>query len=170
MWDFIVKYWVEVALGIVVAGGSYFIKRLWTLFKNEKANKLVQAHSELITEIKLMLEDTTTAINSSISLNDENLQKQINTIQKEMTVLEQDQQIMKAGMLCLQGDYFKKKCQRYLEPDHYITEEEYIHLCAEHDVYKSLGGNSNGDRLFGLCQEKVKNALCLPPHEKDENQ
>ena len=43
-------------------------------------------------------------------------------------------------MLCLQGDYFKKKCSRYLEEDHKITEEEYLHLCSEHDVYKMLGG------------------------------
>lgn len=36
MWDFIVKYWVEFAFGLMVAGGGYFVKRYFML---EKLNR-----------------------------------------------------------------------------------------------------------------------------------
>lgn len=158
MIDFIVKYWVEFAFGLVVAGGSYVVKRLWTMLKKERESKQLQVHNDLISDMKVIINDA------------------IGPVQNELTVLresvekgDKEQELMKAGMLCLQGDYFKKKCKRYLENDHNITEEEYLHLCQEHDVYKSLGGNSNGDRLFALCQEKVKNTMCQPPqHQEDQ--
>jgi len=36
LWDFIVKYWVEFAFGLMVAGGGYFVKRYFML---EKLNR-----------------------------------------------------------------------------------------------------------------------------------
>ena len=162
MIEWIIKYWAEVAFGLVVTGAGICIKKIWSMYKKEKAGREDKIHAALVADFKKMLNETTTTITTTVNENDHNLQNQIDQIT-------QDQNLLKNGMLCLQGDYFKKKCSRYLEEDHKITEEEYLHLCSEHDVYKMLGGNSNGDRLFKLCEDKVKKTLC-EPHEDKEGQ
>lgn len=160
MIEWIIKYWVEVAFGLVVAGASICIKKIWSMYKKEKSGRENKIHAALIADFKEMLNETASTITTAVNENDQHLQSQIDQIT-------QDQDLLKNGMLCLQGDYFKKKCSRYLGEDHKITEDEYLHLCNEYDTYKSLGGNNNGDRLFGLCEDKVKKSLCEPREDKE---
>ena len=37
--------------------------------------------------------------------------------------------------------------------------EEFERIQADHDVYNSLGGNHDGDSLFGLVEHKYKNKI-----------
>lgn len=39
MWDFIIKYWMEFAFGLVIAIFSFFFKRTMTLYKKEQKNE-----------------------------------------------------------------------------------------------------------------------------------
>lgn len=155
MIEWIIKYWVEVAFGLVAAGAGICIKKIWSMYKKEKSGRENKIHTALVEDFKKMLSETASEITAAVNKNDKHLQDQINKITK-------DQATLKNGMLCLQGDYFKKKCRRYLELEHKITDDEYLHLCNEYDTYKMLGGNSNGDRLFKLCEDKVKKAICEP--------
>lgn len=160
MIEWIIKYWVEVAFGLVVAGASICIKKIWSMYKKEKSGRENKIHTALMADFKKMLNETTSTITATVNENDRHLQNQIDQ-------MVQDQNLLKGGMLCLQGDYFKKKCSRYLDASHKITEDEYLHLCNEYDTYKMLGGNSNGDRLFGLCEDKVKKAVCEPTRNEE---
>lgn len=160
MIEWIIKYWVEVAFGLVVAGASICIKKIWSMYKKEKAGRETRVHESLVADFKKLLSETTLEITTTVNNNNLHLQDQIDKITK-------DQGTLKNGMLCLQGDYFKKKCKRYLDASHKITEDEYLHLCNEYDTYKTLGGNSNGDRLFGLCEDKVKKAVCEPTRNEE---
>ncbi len=54
---------------------------------------------------------------------------------------------------------FKDKCRKLLKEDHVITLDEWEEVDAEHNIYNALGGNHNGDYLYQLVSEKVKNTL-----------
>lgn len=63
---------------------------------------------------------------------------------------------MRAGLLSMQGEHFKKKCQELLDSEHKISVEELTNITRDHDAYKGLGGNHEGDLLFKLVLEKAK--------------
>ena len=63
---------------------------------------------------------------------------------------------MRAGLLSMQGAYFKKKCHKLLEPGHEINVEELENITKDHEAYKGLDGNHEGDMLFNLVLEKAK--------------
>lgn len=62
--------------------------------------------------------------------------------------------VLKGGILSIQGRGFKHDCRKLLEDGHIITLNEFEALGAEHNIYKSLGGNSHGDALFDLVKVK----------------
>jgi hypothetical protein len=62
--------------------------------------------------------------------------------------------VLKGGILSIQGRGFKDDCRKLLEDGHVITLNEFEALDAEHNIYKSLGGNSHGDALFDLVKVK----------------
>ena len=67
--------------------------------------------------------------------------------------------VLTEGVLNIQGRDFKKACRELLDPNHNITEEEYEEISHDHDVYKKLGGNHNGDTLFEAVKAKYQNHL-----------
>lgn len=71
---------------------------------------------------------------------------------------EQDQKMdeLRAGLLSVQGQNFKDKCHKLLSPEHKIDVEELENITHDHDAYKGLGGNHEGDTLFNLIIEKAK--------------
>lgn len=69
--------------------------------------------------------------------------------------------IIKAGLLSLQGKQFRRKCRKLLKPEHTITLEEYEQLIEDHNVYNALDGNHKGDELFALVKDKVKKGNLL---------
>ena len=67
--------------------------------------------------------------------------------------------IIKDGMLSVEGRAFRNECRRLLEEGHVITLNEYEAILAEHVTYNNLGGNHEGDGLFSMVQVKYQNQL-----------
>ena len=67
--------------------------------------------------------------------------------------------VIKNGMLSLEGRTFKEDCRRLLQDDHRITLNEFEAISNEHVVYNNLGGNHEGDGLFSMVVAKYQNSL-----------
>ena len=67
--------------------------------------------------------------------------------------------VIKDGMLSIQGRAFKKECKKYLQENYVISVYEYENLLVEHEVYNKLGGNHEGDGLFNMVVAKYKGQL-----------
>ena len=67
--------------------------------------------------------------------------------------------IIKDGMLSVEGRAFRAECRKLLEDGHIITLNEYEAILAEHITYNNLGGNHEGDGLFSMVQAKYQNQL-----------
>ena len=74
---------------------------------------------------------------------------------KKETELQEELKNLRNGLLSVQGRTFKNDCRNLLDPNHVITLEEYEEISQDHNAYKSLGGNHNGDELFNLVRQKV---------------
>lgn len=144
MFDFIVKYWVEFAFGLIVAGGGFFIKRYWAMSKAEHKREQEQFYNQIKNEIEKSCQ--------SSAAGDEQLQKQIDESHIRMEAL-------RMGILSIQGKNFCADCQRLLEDGHVITLDEFQSIDQDHEAYNALGGNHNGDHLFELVKRKAENNL-----------
>ena len=134
MLEFILKYWIEVLFGAVIAIGGYMVKRTLKSYRQER-----------IEEKNAFLE----SIKKEISAEFERSNGKETELAGEIKTL-------KAGLLSIQGRAFKNNCKRLLDPDHEISLEEYEEITKDHDAYNSLGGNHNGDELFILVRKKVE--------------
>ena len=134
MLEFILKYWIEVLFGAVIAIGGYMVKRTLQSYRQER-----------LEEKNAFLE----SIKKEISAEFERSNGRETELAGEIKTL-------KAGLLSIQGRAFKNNCKRLLDPDHEISLEEYEEITKDHDAYNSLGGNHNGDELFILVRKKVE--------------
>lgn len=144
--DFMIKYWAQFAFGLIGTGLGIFCKTMWKNYQrtiDEKHEAIKEEIREEIIEMK----------NGS-----DNGDKQ----------LHEELDILKAGILSLQGREFKKRCRELLAEDHYLTLDEYNEIVKEHHVYNGLGGNHNGDILFGLVEQKAAETLKLSVKPEDE--
>lgn len=180
----LVKYWVEFLLGLIVAGGGFFLKRYVKLEKEDRersqnaqfeqlANKikeennlmidsLIQEHDEIsrrsderYNETTQKIADAMTAVRAESRADDEVLQEQIHSVASELACL-------KAGLLSMQGKEFKASCRRLLDENHEITLDEWEEIDMDHEAYNGLGGNHHGDYLFELVKKKVETNLIEP--------
>ena len=134
MLEFILKSWIEVLFGAVIAIGGYMVKRTLKSYRQERLD-----------EKNAFLE----SIKKEISAEFERSNSKETELAGEIKTL-------KAGLLSIQGRAFKNNCKRLLDPDHEISLEEYEEITKDHDAYNSLGGNHNGDELFILVRKKVE--------------
>ena len=118
MLEFILKYWIEVLFGAVIAIGGYMVKRTLKSYRQER-----------IEEKNAFLE----SIKKEISAEFERSNSRETELAGEIKTL-------KAGLLSIQGRAFKNNCKRLLDPDHEISLEEYEEITKDHDAYNSLGG------------------------------
>ena len=51
MGDFILKYWVEFALGVIATGLGIFCRRIWKMYIQEKERKRSAEHEELKSDL-----------------------------------------------------------------------------------------------------------------------
>ena len=136
MLEFILKYWIEFLFGIVIAIGSYMIKRTLKSFRQERAEEKETFLNGIKKEIRAEFERSN----------------------KRETELAEQIKVLKAGLLSIQGRTFKSNCRRLLDPNHDITLEEYEEITKDHEAYNSLGGNHNGDQLYVLVRKKVEDS------------
>ena len=134
MLEFILKYWIEVLFGAVIAIGGYMVKRTLKSYRQERLEEKNAFLESIKKEISAEFERSNT----------------------RETELAGEIKTLKAGLLSIQGRAFKNNCKRLLDPDHEISLEEYEEITKDHDAYNSLGGNHNGDELFILVRKKVE--------------
>lgn len=88
MIDFILKYWVEFAFGLLVAGGGWFIKRYFTLESMRRQKEQDEFYNKIKGEIDKEHE--------SSKKDDVALQEDMNALTTVLTSL-------KKGLLSVQG-------------------------------------------------------------------
>lgn len=144
MFDFIMKYWVEFAFGLLVAGGGWFIKRYFTLENMRRQKEQDEFYNKIKSEIDKE--------HDSSKKDDIALQNDVNAL---TTVLNS----LKRGLLSVQGRQFKADCKKLLDPNHVITIEEFQQINEDHEAYHALGGNHNGDAIFELVKKKAEEKI-----------
>lgn len=144
------KYWLEVLFGFIVAGIGVFFKYFWKLVKQDRE----QHDRNLVEQIGKKMDDQHQNIIEIMDQRDVTFKEEDKRIHEEIDELKDDFKIMKGGILSIQGRDFKADCRMLLQPDHIITLSEYESIIEEHEVYKSLGGNHEGDALFTMVQQK----------------
>lgn len=137
MAEFIIKYWVQWLLGLIALGLGALAKKFYSMYKAEKERKANEEHEKLVKELSSILDEKCEEI---ISVNIQQ-QNQIDEIRE--------------GVLDLQGSSFKRFCRMLLNKDHEITVEEAQQCAKEHRAYNKLHGNSDGDLLYNMVQEKA---------------
>ena len=136
--EFVIKYWVEFAFGLIVTGGGYFVRRYLKMRENEQNEERAKFYDNFKKDIFIKYDE----IKKESENGDLELQKQLDLLRK--------------GILSLQKKEFFKECQALLEEDHEMTLDEYQQCIEDHDAYNGLKGNHRGDSLFALVQEKAK--------------
>lgn len=159
MLDFIIKYWVEFALGIIATGLGVACKRILNLYKKEKEHEKTEEKNQLLEEMKDMMTSCQLDLINKILPHEVALKEEDKKLNQDITHLNENVDILKGGMLSLQGREFKQDCRELLKEDHVITLIEYETIVDEHKVYNSLGGNHRGDALFAAVQQKYNNSL-----------
>lgn len=136
MLEFVLKYWIEFLFGVVIAVGSFMIKRTLKSYRQERADEKDSLLKGIKAEIRAEFERSN----------------------KKENELADQIKILKTGLLSIQGRTFKSNCRRLLDPDHEISLEEYEEITKDHEAYNSLGGNHNGDQLYILVRKKVEDS------------
>ena len=136
--EFVIKYWVEFAFGLIVTGGGYFVRRYLKMREDEQNRERSKFYDNFKKDIFIKYDE----IKKESENRDLELQKQLDLLRK--------------GILSLQKKEFFKECQALLEEDHELTLDEYQQCIEDHDAYNGLKGNHRGDSLFALVEEKAK--------------
>ena len=136
--EFVIKYWVEFAFGLIITGGGYFIRRYLKMREDEQNRERTKFYDNFKKDIFIKYDE----IKKESENGDLELQKQLDLLRK--------------GILSLQKKEFFKECQALLEEDHELTLDEYQQCIEDHDAYNGLKGNHRGDSLFALVEEKAK--------------
>lgn len=141
MLDFIIKYWVEVLLGLIVSGLTIACKKLHTLWKNEKQHQKTKEQKEFYAGLENL-----------ISKSAEESRRVEASLQTQISAI-------KDGVLSMQKRDFIQMCRALLREDHEITIEEFASIQQEHIIYNNLGGNHEGDNWFALVKKKAEKNL-----------
>lgn len=130
MGEWLAQYWLDVLFTLLLGALAYGGKKLVHFY---------------IKELKSSMKETEDRIFARIEKREANQ--------------EAEMAIIKKGLLSIQRKQFKEKCHDLLSPEHEITVEEMENITKDHEAYKSLGGNHEGDTLFELVIQKAKNNI-----------
>lgn len=169
MLDFIIKYWLEVAFGLVCGAVVWLAKKYIAMSKTEKENH----EAAIITTIQEKMDDQYDKTQEQMDACYSRLDNKISEFIEESR--EADKQTtkvidnMRGDVLTIEGAYFRAECRKLLAKDHIITQEEFNTITLEHDAYNNLGGNHEGDMLFEMICEKHRDQLLMKKENKRED-
>lgn len=186
----VLKYWVELILGLIVAGGGFVIKRYLRLEKEERQREqreyfdkmLEKIQSENKTVLKSLedehdrmnqcsddrYEEINTKVNNALEAGREESKADDAVLEEEISTVEKNLEALTAGILSMQGKEFRANCRKLLAEDHVITLDEWEELDKDHMAYNGLGGNHKGDHLFSLVKKKVEAGFAEDQRPKDD--
>lgn len=154
MLDFIIKYWLEVAFGLVCGAVAWLAKKYIAMSKTEKENH----ETAIITTIQKKMDDqydkTQEQMDACYSRLDNKISDFVKESQEEDKKINKKIDSVREGMLSFQGEKFKYSCQKLLTQEQEISLLQYQELMIEHNVYNNLGGNHDGDEMFRLVTIK----------------
>lgn len=186
----VLKYWVELILGLIVTGGGFIIKRYLRLEKEERQREQKEYFDNVLKKIQTENQHVLKSLekeHDKMNQNSEDKYDEINTkvdkaleagreesksdnavLEKEISALEKNITALTAGILSMQGKEFRNNCRKLLAEDHVITLDEWEELDKDHMVYNGLGGNHKGDHLFSLVKKKVEAGFAEDQRPKEE--
>ncbi len=186
----VLKYWVELILGLIVTGGGFIIKRYLRLEKEERQREQKEYFDNVLKKIQSENQQVLKSLekeHDKMNQNSEDKYDEINTkvdqaleagreesksddavLEKEISALEKNITALTAGVLSMQGKEFRNNCRKLLAEDHVITLDEWEELDKDHTAYNGLGGNHKGDHLFSLVKKKVEAGFAEDQRPKEE--
>lgn len=186
----VLKYWVELILGLIVTGGGFIIKRYLRLEKEERQREQKEYFDNVLKKIQTENQHVLKSLekeHDKMNQNSEDKYDEINTkvdkaleagreesksddaaLEKEISALEKNITALTAGVLSMQGKEFRNNCRKLLAEDHVITLDEWEELDKDHMAYNGLGGNHKGDHLFLLVKKKVEAGLAEDQRPKEK--
>lgn len=166
MGEFILKYWVEVLFGIVVAGGGFLLKHHFKLFKEsldhkmeERDDKLLEKMTKVLTASNKTIQDSIDKLRSDTKDDIDGVYAELVDLKDDIKDVRKDVESIRRGVLDVQGPQFKAKCKEILQDSHQITVDEWLALKKEYEIYTGMGGNSDGSELYKLVHEKYSKHL-----------
>ena len=164
MLEFIVKYWLEVAFGLVCASIAWLARHYVKLLEEKKKSQ----QKEIIDTMKQGLEDHKQQMKTDMAQCSSDMMRVLkettDTLKKTDGEIHAEIDNLRGGMLSIQGRNFKNDCHKLLRADHIIDLKEYESLLADHIAYNKLGGNHEGDALFAMVEAKYKNTVGTKDH------
>ncbi len=165
---FIAKYWLEVAFGLVCAAIAWIAKSYISLLKKDRQNHETEIIDTINEKMDAQYQKTEARFNEQYTKTQEQMDQCYNRLQNKINDFidaskEEDRKItekidvLKEGVLSLQGQDFKYECQKLLHKEEPITLLQYEQIIALHATYNRLGGNHEGDEMFHLVQLKYEN-------------
>ena len=148
--EFILKYWVEVVFGLIVSGLSFACRRYWKLWRAEQQHQKTEEQEAFYDGILKKIDERFEEINNRITALD-------NKVEKNVQTSDAQQEILKEGLLSVQGNNFKRQCKALLEPTHKISETEWLQHQIDFEAYERLGGNDDGHDLHNAVAHKYYN-------------
>ena len=186
----VLKYWVELILGLIVAGGGFVIKRYLRLEKEERQREQREYFDKMLDKIQKenqQVLDHLEKEHDTMNQNSEDHYDEINTkvdkaleagreeskaddavLEKQISAVEKNITALTAGILSMQGKEFRNNCRKLLAEDHVITLDEWEELDKDHMAYNGLGGNHKGDHLFSLVKKKIEAGFAEDQRPKEE--
>lgn len=140
--EFIVKYWLQFALGLIASCLTFGIKEYYTIKKKEFELERVALREGIIKDIDEKLKVEMEKSNAE----DEHIRADMNRLDVTMKSLIQ-------GLLSVQGKNFREECERLLFED-CINVVDYEQFEEDYAAYKALGGNHRGDALHARVVDK----------------
>ena len=141
MLEFILHYWLQILFGLLVSVITIFHKKIKMWYDSHNEKEQAKFRDGIIEEMRPMFKELA-------DRSDENDK-----------AMKQQMEELRAGVLSVQGDAFKEKCRAVIHSEDTITLEQFEQLNRDHDAYKGLGGNHDGDSLFDLVKKKFEHQL-----------
>lgn len=148
MIDFIIKYWLEFLMGLIILAGGVAFKYLTKLVKKDQKEKLQEQFDNFYKKFDTRLTERFDILETE----DKKINTRLNNIEKDMAPL-------KEGVLSLHRRKFLDDCRQFLDGDMKITLEDFNRVQREHKVYNELGGNHEGDENWELFKAKYEAQL-----------
>lgn len=148
--EFILKYWVEVVFGLIVSGLSFACRRYWKLWRAEQQHQKTEEQEAFYDGILKKIDERFEETNNRITALDNKVEKNVQTSNAQ-------QEILKEGLLSVQGNNFKRQCKVLLEPTYKISETEWLQHQIDFEAYERLGGNDDGHDLHNAVAHKYYN-------------
>lgn len=155
--EFILKYWVEVVFGLIVSGLSFACRRYWKLWRTEQQYQKTEEQKAFYNGILEKIDERFEKMNERFEEMNNRITALDNKVEKNVQTSDAQQEILKEGLLSVQGNNFKRQCKALLEPTHKISETEWLQHQIDFEAYERLGGNDDGHDLHNAVAHKYYN-------------